>query len=67
MIGCIMNQIFFMYFIAMPNELPDWLRILNIICYVVSVIGAVVAWEIHKNKVETLEREIVSLTEKKDE
>jgi hypothetical protein len=47
----------------MGENLPDWLVTLNTIGYIASLLGSIIFWELHKEKVEELEKEIKRLKE----
>lgn len=46
------------------NEMPDWIAICHILIVVGSLLAAIIVWEVHKSRVEKLEKEVERLKEK---
>lgn len=48
-------------------ELPDWLKVINVVLLVICVCVSLFMWERHKEKVEKLEEEINKIKSKNEE
>lgn len=64
MIQCICFSLYFLMWLIMGKELPEWLQAVNLMSVFVSMILSSFFWERHKERVRKLEEEIKRLKEK---
>lgn len=48
------------------NKMPEWLAICHVLIVIGCLLAAIIIWEVHKSRVEKLEKEVERLKEKEN-